>query len=344
MTVHSATPPLGFMMIGVSGLILTETEKVLLKHPLIAGVILFSRNFQDRHQLLALTTSIKKINPDHVIAVDHEGGRVQRFKHDFTLLPDMRAIGQLCQQNPQLALDKAYSVGVMIGIELIATGIDFSFTPVCDLDYQNNAAIGNRAFSKNPNHVSQLTCALHNGLKAAGSIGVAKHFPGHGYVSGDSHNTTPVDTRPLNVLEHNDIVPFKALITQHIEGIMPAHIVYPALDPDFTAVSSQKWMHYLRDTLGFNGIIISDDFDMQGAISMGDAKTRAHLCFNAGIDLLLCCNQTDTIVTILGAFPLEQHPNLRLKAKMLGLRANKTYPFDFNKEAEWQTAHSILFS
>lgn len=331
-------------MIGVSGLTLTETEKVLLTHPLITGVILFSRNFQNRNQLLDLTQSIKAINPDHIVAVDHEGGRVQRFKQDFTQLPDMRSIGQLHAQNPQLALDKAYSIGTIIGIELIATGIDFSFTPVCDLDYHNNTVIGNRAFSENPHSVSQLTCALHNGLKAAGTIGIAKHFPGHGFVSSDSHTTTPIDTRPLHVLEHNDIAPFNALIAQDIEGIMPAHIIYPDFDSDFTAVSSKKWMDYLRNTMNFNGIIISDDFDMQGAISMGDAKMRALRCFQAGIDLLLCCNQIETITTILAAFPLSQHPNRHLKTKLLNLRAKKTYLFDYKKETQWQNAHMILFS
>jgi beta-N-acetylhexosaminidase len=311
---------------------------------MVAGVILFSRNYNDKVQLRALNQHIKSINPDLLISVDHEGGRVQRFKKDFTLIPDMRAIGALYDVNKELAIKKAYSIGLIIGIELTSVGIDFSFTPVCDLDYQNNAAIGNRAFHKNPEASSLLNCALYDGLHEAGCIGVAKHFPGHGFVKADSHAETPIDPRPFVDIENNDIIPFNALIKKGIEAIMPAHIIYPDFDPNFTALSSIKWMEYLKNDLGFNGIIISDDLDMQGACSIGDAKMRALACFNSGIDLLLCCNSIETITAILDSFKMDQHPNTALREKIAQLKAQKIYPFEYEEVAIWQKATDILFN
>ncbi|GBU10194.1 beta N-acetyl-glucosaminidase [Gammaproteobacteria bacterium] len=333
----------GALIIGLAGFILTDSEIISLKQVMVVGVILFSRNYANREQLLKLTISIKQINPDLIICVDHEGGRVQRFREGFTDLPNMRSIGEYYQQDQALAIKKAYSIGVIIGIELISTGVDFSFTPVCDLDFKVNAAIGDRAFDGNPNAVSSLVCALHNGLKSTGSIGIAKHFPGHGFVASDSHLETPHDTRPFKVIKNNDIVPFKALIEQKIEGIMPAHIIYTDFDNEHTAVSSEKWINYLKADLGFKGIVFSDDLDMEGAKSLGDAAYRANLCFSAGVDILLCCNNVATTAAILGNCAENYAPNLALQAKILGLKAKQSYSFDFTQNNIWQEAYNIVF-
>lgn len=283
------------VFIGISGLTLTEEEKAWLVNPLVGGVILFTRNYQDKAQLKALTSEIRRVNPSLLISVDHEGGRVQRFREGFTKIPPMREFGELYDKSPGEALEAAKNAGITIGKELNEVGIDFSYTPVCDIDYGVNPAIGDRAFHGDPEVVVKLVTALYSGLKEGGTIGIAKHFPGHGFINIDTHLAVATDLRTLEALEDADLKPFKALIAAGVEGVMPAHIIYPAMDAEHTAVTSPKWMAYLRETLQFSGAIMSDDLDMKGAEHLGTVKEKVGACFNAGINIVLICNDMDAI-------------------------------------------------
>jgi len=287
------------VFIGVSGLVLTDEEKEWLIHPLVGGVILFSRNYQDIPQLKALTSSIKAINPALLISVDHEGGRVQRFRENFTRLPAMRVLGTVYDQDPEKALEQAFSAGSVIAKELKAVGVDFSYAPVCDLDYGVNPAIGDRAFHHNAAIVAKLVTQFYEGLKSEGSIGVAKHFPGHGFINIDTHLAIAKDDRSLEALEQADLLPFKKLIRAGIEALMPAHIIFPCLDAENTVITSKVWMQYLRETLGFSGVIISDDLDMKGADHLGSVKEKVVACFAAGINIVLLCNDMTAIRELL---------------------------------------------
>lgn len=287
------------VFIGISGIVLSEEEKGWLTHPLVGGVILFKRNYIDIPQLQDLTASIKAINPSLLISVDHEGGRVQRFREYFTELSAMRALGNRYDEKPAQALEEAFIIGKIIATELKDAGVDFSYAPVCDLDYGVNPAIGDRAFHHDPLVVAALVTALYKGLKAGGSIGVAKHFPGHGFVNIDTHLAIARDERPLSRLESADLIPFKYLIDEGIEALMPAHIIFDCVDSDNTVVSSSKWMAYLRETLGFKGVIISDDLDMKGADHLGSVQEKVEACFNAGINIVLLCNDMEAIRSLL---------------------------------------------
>ncbi len=287
------------LFIGLSGLKLTTEERGWLAHKDVAGVILFSRNYQDKPQLTALTAEIQEINPELLISVDHEGGRVQRFRDGFTQLPPMRELGRLYDQSREAALSEAYQLGSIMASELIAVGVDFSYAPVCDIDYGVNPAIGDRAFHDDPTVVTELVLAFYRGVRAAGSVGVAKHFPGHGFVNIDTHVAIAQDDRPLTLLEERDLKPFRALIDAGIEALMPAHIIFTALDADNSVISSEKWLRYLREELAFQGAIISDDLDMGGASHLGSVKEKVDRCFSAGIDIVLLCNDFQAIRELL---------------------------------------------
>ena len=287
------------VFIGLSGVELTSEEREWLMHPLVGGVILFKRNYVDLVQLKALTASIKMINPRLLISVDHEGGRVQRFRDYFTEIPAMRTLGERYDEAPEMALKEAFEIGQTIAQELKRAGVDFSYTPVCDLDYGVNPAIGDRAFHHDPLVVAELVRALYRGLKAGGSIGVAKHFPGHGFVNIDTHLAIARDERPLSVLESADLIPFKYLIDEGVEALMPAHIIFDCIDSDNTVISSSKWMVYLREAMGFKGVIISDDLDMKGADHLGSVQEKVDACFNAGINIVLLCNDMVAIRSLL---------------------------------------------
>ncbi len=288
------------IIIGISGLEVTKRERKWLLHPLVSGVILFSRNYSSRQQLIALTREIRAINPTLLISVDHEGGRVQRFREGFTPIPPMGELGRMLEKsnNKERALLEIENIGEIIGRELSSVGIDFSYTPVCDLDYGHNDVIGDRSFHRDVTIVSDAVSALHRGLKKSGSIGIAKHFPGHGFVSLDTHHALAIDDRPIEEIMA-DLPPFRRLIDEGIAGIMPAHIIYPAFDPNFSAVSSEKWLSFLRNELNFRGAIISDDLDMAGANHLGSVKEKVEACFRAGINIVLICNDFEAIEKLL---------------------------------------------
>jgi beta-N-acetylhexosaminidase len=282
----------GPVMLGVEATALTAADRARLSHPEVGAVILFARNFASPGQLGALTASIKEIrDPPLLIAVDHEGGRVQRFRDGFSAIPPMRQLGERYDDDPGGALADAERWGRVIADELGRFDVDFSFAPVLDLDFGASTVIGNRSFHSSPGIVSALAAALCRGLHAGGMSTVGKHFPGHGFVEADSHLALPVDPRSFDEIAAADLVPFAELArSRSIDAVMPAHVLYPAVD-DRPAGFSTRWLcDVLRERLGFTGMIFSDDLEMAGACGAGDIVARADLAVSAGCDMVLVCN------------------------------------------------------
>jgi len=307
--------PRGPVLLGIEGGALTTGDRERLLHPLTGGVILFARNFETPGQLRALTAAIRAVRaPRPLIAVDHEGGRVQRFHDGFTAIPPMRMLGEIWDRNVAEAAREAVRIGTTIARELAAHGVDFSFTPVLDLDHGPSAVIGDRAFHRNPNAVAHLAAALHRGLRAAGMAGVGKHFPGHGFVAADSHTDVPVDSRSLAEIAAADLVPFGALVRCGLEAIMPAHVVYSAVDAE-PAGYSRKWLQeILRGRLGFDGLVFSDDLGMAGARGAGDIVARAEASRTAGCDMVLTCNDFAAADHLLATWKPPPSPRLARRA------------------------------
>ncbi len=289
---------LGPIMMDVSGLILTQKEKNQLTKPSIGGVILFTRNFEGITQVKELIKSIRLINQNLLIAVDHEGGRVQRFRTGFTHLPPMAKLGEVYDQNPEQALEQAFSCGWILAKELLDIGVDFSFTPVLDLDYGNSSVIGDRAFHSNPDAVIKLAGSLIDGMHESGMKCVGKHFPGHGHVALDSHLDLPIDERPMSEIRQ-DMLSFKGLINHGLDAIMPAHVVYSQVD-DKPAGFSSKWIkNILQEQLGFGGVIFSDDLSMQGAHFIKDIAERVRVSLESGCDMTLICNHPELVAKVI---------------------------------------------
>ncbi|MDD2917486.1 beta-N-acetylhexosaminidase [Rhodoferax sp.] len=298
MTLHAP------LIIDIAGLTLSKQDKRRLKHPLVGGMILFARNWQSRDQLTALCHSIKKLRKDLLICVDHEGGRVQRFKtNGFTHLPPMRALGELWLKDGKAgegsgamrANRAATACGYVLGAELRACGVDLSFTPVLDLDYGESSVIGDRAFARDPRVVSLLAKSLMHGMLQSGMANCGKHFPGHGFVKADSHTDIPVDKRSLKAILADDAQPYDWLGTA-LASVMPAHVIYPKVDAR-PAGFSNKWLgDILRGQLHFSGAVFSDDLSMAGARVLDGqpvSPTQAAVAaLNAGCDLVLLCNQS----------------------------------------------------
>lgn len=284
----------GPVMLDVAGLTLSAEERERLKNPYVGGVILFRRNFANVEQLRELCSDIRSLrDPALLIAVDHEGGRVQRFLEGFTRLPPMQALGEQFDVDAAGALDLAEQVGHVLATELRAVGVDLSFAPVLDLDWARSGIIGDRAFSGDPDKVSQLATALCLGLSRGGMASCGKHFPGHGWVVADSHHAIPVDERSLSELEAHDLKPFAHLIAQGMEALMPAHVIYQQIDAQPAGFSRFWLQQYLREKLNFTGLIFSDDLCMEGAAGAGDMVARAEAAWDAGCDMVLVCNRPD---------------------------------------------------
>lgn len=330
-------------MLDVRGTELDADDIRRLQHPLVGGVILFSRNFTSSAQLKALTASIHAVRqPPLLIAVDHEGGRVQRFREGFTQLPPMRELGKIWDKNPKQAKQLAEEAGWILAAELRAHGVDFSFTPVLDVDFGNSAVIGNRAFHRDTQAIADLAHALMLGLKRGGMAVVGKHFPGHGFVAADSHTEIPIDERSFTEIERVDIEPFRRMIDSGMQAVMPAHVIYPKVD-DKPAGFSKIWLHQvLRKHLGFNGVIFSDDLSMEGAVVAGNVTQRAMAALAAGCDMVLVCNRPDLADELLdsleGAMPAV---GLARLARMHGAH----HPADMNalrENAEFvQAVHRV---
>jgi len=280
------------VVIDIAGTRLNADDRRRLKHPLTGGLILFARNWVDRAQLTALTAEIKAIRPDVLICVDHEGGRVQRFRSDgFTHLPAMAVLGELWMRDAMAATNAATAAGYVLGAELRACGVDLSFTPVLDLDHGGSGVIGDRAFHRDARVATLLAKSLMHGLLQAGMANCGKHFPGHGYVKADSHVAVPVDKRSLKAILTDDAKPYEWLSTT-LASVMPAHVIYPKVDA-MPAGFSERWLkHILRGDLGFQGAIFSDDLTMEGAKVAGSTLDGALAALHAGCDMVLLCNQS----------------------------------------------------
>jgi beta-N-acetylhexosaminidase len=298
---------LGPVFVDVAGLELTPEDIDRLQHPQVGGVILFARNFSTPLQLIRLAQSFRALRtPALLIAVDHEGGRVQRFRHGFTAIPPMRELGKLWDRDRGQALAAARGCGYVMASELQAHGVDVTFAPVLDVDYGESSVIGDRAFHGDPKVIAALAEALQAGLNAAGMISVGKHFPGHGYVRADSHAEVPIDDRTLAQITASDLIPFQRLARAGLGGIMPAHVIYPKVDKQPAGFSRVWLQQILRDKLGFDGIVFSDDLSMEGASTAGGMIARANAAFGAGCDMVLLCNDPRAQDTLLEG--LERRP------------------------------------
>jgi beta-N-acetylhexosaminidase len=279
------------VVVDVLGTTLTDEDRERIRHPAAGAVILFARNYQNPEQLAQLTAEIERQRePALPVCVDHEGGRVQRFRDGFSAIPPMRALGKLWDRDRDAAREAATAIGYIIASELGAHGVDFSFSPVLDLDYGGSSVIGDRALHFDPTAVGALGAALVKGLAQGGVAAVAKHFPGHGYAQADSHVAVPRDERTFKEIARKDIAPYKQVIEAGLAAVMPAHVIYPQVDSQPAGYSARWLQEVLRQQLGFQGIVFSDDLSMEGAAVAGGPPERARAALAAGCDMALLCN------------------------------------------------------
>jgi beta-N-acetylhexosaminidase len=309
---------LGPLMVDVAGKALTPEDREVLRHPLVGSVILFTRNYDNPEQLAALVTDIRGLrSPPLLVAVDHEGGRVQRFRSGFSVLPPARRIGQEFDLNAAQGLAMARSLAWLMAVELRVLGIDFSFAPCVDLDYGVSEIIGDRAYHSNPEQVARLALAAMQGMRQAGMAATAKHFPGHGAVVADSHLALPVDRRELADLAA-DLLPYRRLIPNELAAIMMGHVLFPAVDA-VPASFSRRWVtEILRGEFDFRGVIFADDLTMEGASTMGGIVARAEAALEAGCDVLPVCNRRATVVELLDG--LKSRPGPASQLRILRMR------------------------
>jgi beta-N-acetylhexosaminidase len=330
--------PLGPVVLDPSGPALTEDDRRRLLHPAAGGAILFAHNYESPAQLLALTEEISGLRePALPVGVDHEGGRVQRFAIGFAAIPPMRRLGVLWDRDREAARRAARAVGTVISAELGAHGVDFSFTPVLDLDYGNSAVIGHRAFHYDPNAVGALAAQLIEGLAGGGMAAVGKHFPGHGFAAADSHVAVPVDDRPAGDIFRKDLVPYQAAIKAGMAAVMPAHVIYAQADPEPAGYSRYWLQEVLRGKLGFDGLIFSDDLSMEGAGTAGGIAERARAALDAGCDQVLLCQkpkEQELLLEWLAAAPVA-FPERIEKMRRRGGR-------DFRKSVAYREAIELL--
>lgn len=311
----------GPVMVDVLGTELSGADRDLLLHPATGGVILFARNFESPQQICRLITQIHELRSPHLlVAVDQEGGRVQRFRDGFTRLPAAASYLSGCAGDLREACRVAHAMGWLMAAELRAVGVDFSFAPVLDLDRGVSGVIGDRAFAGSPEQVGRLAGAWMLGAREAGMVSVGKHFPGHGGVAADSHHALPVDQRTFEVLSAQDLRPFARLIDAGLEAIMPAHVIYAACDTEPAGFSHFWLQDVLRDRLGFQGVIFSDDLDMAAAGHAGGYADRARAALAAGCDMVLVCNNPEGAHEALDALvnyhdPVAQSRTARLHGR-----------------------------
>ena len=323
----------GSLMVDVAGTWLTAHDRHLLRQPEVGGLIIFARNIEHPRQVRELCASIRAIRPDLLLAVDQEGGRVQRLRQGFVRLPAMRAIAD----NPN-AEYLAEQCGWIMATEVLAVGLDLSFAPVLDLDYQRSAVVGSRSFEGDPQRAATLAGAFIRGMNDAGMPATGKHFPGHGWAEADSHVAIPVDERSLEQIRSHDLVPF-ARLSQQLAAVMPAHVIYPKVDSQ-PAGFSRRWLQdILRGELGFDGVIFSDDLSMAGAHVVGDAASRIEAALTAGCGMGLVCNdRTAAELALTAAQRLKVTPSARI-ARM---RSQAFASTDYRQDPRWQVAIGAL--
>ncbi len=333
---------LGSVMIDIEGTCLQPIEKERLMSPLVAGVILFSRNFETIEQLQRLTTQIHNLrHPRLLIAVDHEGGRVQRFREGFTHIPPMRLLGTLYEQDPSNSYQVAEKIGWLLAAELLSVGVDFSFAPVVDLDYGGSTVIGDRAFHRHSAAVGNLSFHLMLGMRKAGMASVAKHFPGHGFIEADTHIEMVVDERPFMEVQQHDMKPFLHLIENGLDAVMPAHVIYPKVD-SLPAGFSEVWLQaILRKQCHFEGAIISDDMSMKAAQAYGTPSERVLKALQAGCDLVLVCNDPLASDEVLAK--LVWHACTLSHARLIRLHGHGKFNYaTLRFDPQWQAAVSVV--
>ncbi|MDD2865201.1 MAG: beta-N-acetylhexosaminidase [Methylococcales bacterium] len=324
----------GAVMLDIAGTTLAESEREIINHPNTGAVILFARNYENPQQVTQLIDDIRAArNGEILIAVDQEGGRVQRFQTGFTRLPP----AALYENEPEIA----EIAGWLMAAELLAVGVDFSFAPVLDVDCGVSTIIGNRAFSQNAAKVTQLASEFQRGMARAGMAATGKHFPGHGAVALDSHLTLPIDERDLAAIRDSDLQPFRTLIQQGLEGIMPAHVLYSQIDAQPAGFSPFWIQTVLREELGFDGVVFSDDLSMEGAASVGNFSERAKIALQAGCDMVLVCNNQAAAVQVLDALPHKN--NAERERRLQKMRGR----FSMNREQlhatkMWQQAAFLV--
>lgn len=330
---------LGQIMLGISGYELEAEEREFLQHPQVGGVILFTRNYHDVAQVQELVRQIHAARqPQLLVAVDQEGGRVQRFKGEFTRLPAPGGLAPIYDKNPQQARILAETLGWLMAIEQRAIGIDLSFAPVLDLGRGISKVIGDRAFHAEPQAVAELAQAYVRGMRRAGMAATGKHFPGHGSIVPDSHLELPRDERPWGDLQLEDMVPFERMVRNGIAALMTAHVIYPAVD-ELPASFSRAWVEgILRNRLGFQGAVFSDDLGMEAANCIGDFPARAMAALEAGCDMVLLCNEPAQIAAVLDAVPIAPEPVASLRLARLRGRFGTPDWATLRRLPEWKAA------
>ncbi|MCA8169485.1 beta-N-acetylhexosaminidase [Burkholderia gladioli] len=335
-------PTPGPVMLDVVGTTLTRDDARRLAHPRTGGVILFARHFENRAQLCALTDAIRAVREDILIAVDHEGGRVQRFRTDgFTVLPAMRRLGELWDKDVLHATKLATAVGYVLAAELRACGIDLSFTPVLDLDYGRSKVIGDRAFHRDPRVVTLLAKSLNHGLALAGMANCGKHFPGHGFAEADSHVALPTDDRPLEQILKLDAAPYDWLGLS-LSAVIPAHVIYTQVDARPAGFSSIWLQRVLRERLGFTGAVFSDDLSMEAARAGGTLAQAADAALEAGCDMVLVCNQPEQAEKVLDEMQAEVSAESARRIRRLRPRGKPVNWDKLMRRPEYQRASALL--
>ncbi|MGE0371429.1 MAG: beta-N-acetylhexosaminidase [Gammaproteobacteria bacterium] len=335
---------LGPIMMGVAGCGLSAEERELLQQPQVGGVILFSRNYESPAQVAALTAEIHaRRDPPLLIAVDQEGGRVQRFRTGFTLLPAVARLGELYDIDPARARQYAEATGWLMAAELRSVGVDLSFAPVLDLARGVSQVIGDRAFHRDATVVAELAHSYVRGMRRAGMVATGKHFPGHGSVAQDSHLELPVDPRPYRELESEDLLAFRRMVGHGIEALMTAHVVYRDIDPA-PATFSRFWLQeVLRRRCGFQGVIFSDDLHMGGAEAIGDMAARARAALDAGCDMLLVCHGAEPVARLVEALAQWNNPVSQLRLVRMHGRGGGGYE-ELRRSPQWREAVRIVGS
>lgn len=326
---------LGPVMLDVAGVSLTDDDRKRLTHPQTGGVILFSRNYESPEQLKSLVEEIHRLrSPRLLVAVDQEGGRVQRFRQGFEQLPAMGLLGDYFDRDQEQALSFTESVGWLMAAELLFYGIDLSFAPVLDLGHKISTVIGDRAFHTDPDIIVRLANALIRGMNRAGMEAVGKHFPGHGSVEGDSHHVMPFDPRTLDTIENSDLVPFRRVIDTHLAAVMMAHVIYQQVDEQPAGYSPYWIERVLRQQLGFEGVVFSDDLSMSGAETVGGYAARARTSLEAGCDMLLVCNNPDGSDEVLQS--LQDYNNPVSQLRLVRLHGHAQFnPHQLFRSSEW---------
>lgn len=333
---------LGPVMVDIAGQELTADDRVLLADPLVGGVILFSRNYHSLEQLDQLVKTIQAIKkPRLLIAVDQEGGRVQRFKDGFTILPAMRRFGEIYDADQKMALELAQHCGWLMASEVCSTGIDISFAPVLDLDKGISTVIGDRAFHSDPYVVGKIAQAFIAGMNEAGMLATGKHFPGHGSIAADSHVAMPIDERPMREIEMDDLKPFQFMIDAGINALMMAHVIYSRVDPQPAGFSSFWMKTILRDKMHFQGAIFSDDLSMEGAVIAGDYRQRAKISLDTGCDMILICNNREAAWDVVKSLEGYDNPASSLRLAHLHHK-NSISRESLVNEPRWKEAKTLL--